>query len=216
MHNIINNLKTIKNEFKEKKISIIPQIIAVSKTFPIDKITPLIEYGHIHFGENKIQEAIKKWPLVKEKFKNVKLHMIGKCQTNKVKYLIPLFDYFHSLDNLKLADKISKEQIKKDKKLKIFIQVNIGNESQKNGIEIGKVKSFYKECNERFDLNIIGLMCIPPIYSDSKECFSKMKDLSDEIGLENLSMGMSDDYLEAAKYGSSFLRIGTKIFGKRV
>ena len=141
--------------------------------------------------------------------------MIGNCQTNKVKHLIPLFDYLHSLDNLKLAEKISNEQAKKGKKLKIFIQVNIGNEPQKNGIEINNLNNFYEECKKNLDLDIIGLMCIPPINKKSNEYFSKMQDLSKEIGLENLSMGMSDDYLEAAKYGSNFVRIGTKIFGQR-
>ena len=215
MHKTVDNLKLIENEYKDKKFSNIPQIIAVSKTFPIDKILPLIDYGHIHYGENKVQEAANKWSDIKEKYEKIKLHMIGGCQTNKVKYLIPLFDYLHSLDNLKLAAKISNEQVKKGKKLKIFIQVNIGNESQKNGVEINNLNKFYEECDKNLDLDIIGLMCIPPINKKSNEYFYKMKILSEEIGLENLSMGMSDDYLEAAKYGSNFVRIGTKIFGKR-
>jgi len=215
MHKTVDNLKLIENEYKDKKFSNIPQIIAVSKTFPIDKILPLIDYGHIHYGENKVQEAVNKWSEVKRKYEKIKLHMVGSCQTNKVKYLIPLFDYLHSLDNLKLAAKISNEQVKKGKKLKIFIQVNIGSESQKSGVEIKNLNNFYEECNKNLDLNIIGLMCIPPINKKSSEYFSKMQNLSEEIGLENLSMGMSDDYLEAAQYGSNFVRIGTKIFGKR-
>ena len=215
MHKIVDNLKIIENEYKDKKFSNIPQIIAVTKTFPIDKILPLIEYGHIHYGENKVQEAVNKWLEIKEKYQKIKLHMIGNCQKNKVKYLIPLFDYLHSLDNLKLAEKISNEQVKKGKKLKIFIQVNIGNESQKNGIEIKNLNNFYEECNKNLDLDIIGLMCIPPINKKSNEYFSKMQKLSKEIGLENLSMGMSDDYLEAVNCGSNFVRIGTKIFGQR-
>ncbi len=215
MHKTVDNLKLIENEYKDKKFSNIPQIIAVSKTFPIDKILPLIDYGHIHYGENKVQEAVNKWSEVKRKYEKIKLHMVGSCQTNKVKYLIPLFDYLHSLDNLKLATKISNEQVKKGKKLKIFIQVNIGSESQKSGVEIKNLNNFYEECNKNLDLNIIGLMCIPPINKKSSEYFSKMQNLSEEIGLENLSMGMSDDYLEAAQYGSNFVRIGTKIFGKR-
>jgi len=215
MHKTVDNLKIIENEYKDKKFSNIPQIIAVTKTFPIDKILPLIEYGHIHYGENKVQEAVNKWLEIKEKYQKIKLHMIGNCQKNKVKYLIPLFDYLHSLDNLKLAEKISNEQVKKGKKLKIFIQVNIGNESQKNGIEIKNLNNFYEECNKNLDLDIIGLMCIPPINKKSNEYFSKMQKLSKEIGLENLSMGMSDDYLEAVNCGSNFVRIGTKIFGQR-
>ena len=215
MHTTVDNLKLIENEYKDKKFSNIPQIIAVSKTFPIDKILPLIDYGHIHYGENKVQEAVNKWSEVKRKYEKIKLHMVGSCQTNKVKYLIPLFDYLHSLDNLKLATKISNEQVKKGKKLKIFIQVNIGSESQKSGVEIKNLNNFYEECNKNLDLNIIGLMCIPPINKKSSEYFSKMQNLSEEIGLENLSMGMSDDYLEAAQHGSNFVRIGTKIFGKR-
>ena len=215
MHKTVDNLKIIENEYKDKKFSNSPQIIAVTKTFPIDKILPLIDYGHTHYGENKVQEAVNKWSEVKEKYENIRLHMIGNCQTNKVKYLIPLFDYLHSLDNLKLAEKISNEQAKKGKKLKIFIQVNIGDESQKNGIEIYNLNNFYEECKKNLDLDIIGLMCIPPINKKSNEYFYKMQELSKEIGLENLSMGMSDDYLEAVKYGSNFVRIGTKIFGKR-
>ena len=174
-----------------------PEIIAVSKTFSISEILPVINYGQIHFGENKIQEALDKWANIKNDFKHIKLHMLGKLQTNKVKYLIPLFDYLHSLDNMKLAEKISLEQKKKNKKLKIFIQVNIGNEEQKNGIEIDQVENFYKKCRNELQLNIIGLMCLPPNNDNSSLYFSKMNILSKNLNLNNLSMGMSNDYIEA-------------------
>ena len=193
-----------------------PKIVAVSKTFSISEILPVINYGQIHFGENKVQEAHDKWESIKNDFKHIKLHMLGKLQTNKVKYLIPLFDYLHSLDNIKLAEKISLEQKKKNKKLKIFIQVNIGNEHQKNGIEIDQVENFYKKCTNELDLNIIGLMCLPPNNEKSSLYFSKMDVLSKKLNLSELSMGMSNDYIEALKNNSSFLRIGSKIFGERV
>ena len=193
-----------------------PKIVAVSKTFSISEILPVINYGQIHFGENKVQEAHDKWESIKNDFKHIKLHMLGKLQTNKVKYLIPLFDYLHSLDNIKLAEKISLEQKKKNKKLKIFIQVNIGNEHQKNGIEIDQVENFYKKCTNELDLNIIGLMCLPPNNEKSSLYFSKMDVLSKKLNLSELSMGMSNDYIEALKNNSSFLRIGSKIFGARV
>ncbi len=192
-----------------------PNIIAVSKTFPINEILPLINHGHIHFGENKVQEANEKWTDILNDFKHLKLHMIGKLQTNKVKMVIPIFDYIHSLDNLKLAEKISNEQLKKNKQLKIFIQVNIGNEDQKNGIEIDKLDNFYKTCTENLGLNIIGLMCLPPINVGVNKYFELMKKLSDHLKLKNLSMGMSNDYLSAYKSGSTYLRIGSKIFGER-
>ena len=192
-----------------------PEIIAVSKTFSMDNIEPLIKYGQKHFGENKIQEAINKWTDVKSKNPGIKLHMLGKIQTNKVKFLLPLFDYIHSLDSLKLADKIATEQIKKRKKLKIFIQVNLAGESQKSGIDIGSLENFYQKCREGFDLNIIGLMCLPPAGENSEEYFLKLKRLAKELSLEKLSMGMSNDYLKAAQCGSSYLRIGSNIFGSR-
>ena len=192
-----------------------PKIIAVSKTFPITKVMPLINVGHIHFGENKIQEAKEKWPEIKEKFPQIKLHMLGKIQTNKVKFLIPLFDYIHSLDNLKLAEKISSEQIKKNKKLKIFIQVNIGNEQQKSGISLEELENFYDECSRNMGLDIVGLMCLPPKFDEPIKFFKKMLDLKNELNLSELSMGMSDDFIEAAKTNSTFLRIGSKIFGAR-
>ena len=191
-------------------------LIAVSKNFQMDKIRPLIENGHIHFGENKVQEAINKWKIIKDQNKDLKLHMIGKLQKNKVKYVIPLFDYIHSLDNHKLAEKISLEQKKYKKKLKIFIQINIGNEEQKSGIRIEQLESFYNICVKNLDLDIVGLMCLPPENLDSKPYFKKMKELIKNLGLKELSMGMSSDYLEAIEFGASFVRVGSKIFGKRI
>jgi len=217
VNNLIEIQKEIQLKVSQSKNSIkMPKIVAVSKTFSISEILPVINYGQIHFGENKVQEAHDKWESIKNDFKHIKLHMLGKLQTNKVKYLIPLFDYLHSLDNIKLAEKISLEQKKKNKKLKIFIQVNIGNEHQKNGIEIDQVENFYKKCTNELDLNIIGLMCLPPNNEKSSLYFSKMDVLSKKLNLSELSMGMSNDYIEALKNNSSFLRIGSKIFGERV
>ena len=218
MHNVVNNLKDIENQLNlslsAEKLTI-PKIIAVSKTFPITKVMPLIDSGHVHFGENKIQEAVEKWPAIKEKFPKIQLHMLGKVQTNKVKFLIPLFDYIHSLDNLKLAEKISSEQIKKNKKLKIFIQINIGNEHQKNGINIDQLENFYNECSNNMGLDIVGLMCLPPQTEKPIKFFEKMFELNNKLDLNELSMGMSNDYIDAAKTHSTFLRIGSKIFGSR-
>ena len=217
MHNSINNLIGIKEQIKFSfNQSSNPQIIAVSKTFPISKIKPLINHGHIHFGENKVQEAIEKWTDIRNSFQKIKLHMIGKLQTNKVKYVIPIFDYIHSLDNLKLAEKISQEQKKRNKYLKLFIQVNIGNEQQKSGIDLKDVKDFYNKCISELKLDVIGLMCIPPQDGDVKTHFTKMLDLKNSLDLKELSMGMSSDYLEAIEYGSTFVRIGSKIFGNRI
>ena len=216
MHKSINNLTSIEEQIKSRFTkSINPKIIAVSKTFSMTEIKPLIDYGHIDFGENKVQESIEKWKEIKNLFQNVKLHMIGKLQTNKVKYVIPLFDYIHSLDNLKLAEKISEEQKKREKYLKIFIQVNIGNEQQKSGIDPKDLKEFYNKCNSDLKLDVIGLMCIPPQDGDVKTYFSHMLNLKNSLNLKELSMGMSSDYLEATEYGSTFLRIGSKIFGNR-
>tara|TARA_B100000780_G_scaffold108651_1_gene75995 strand:- start:1036 stop:1689 length:654 start_codon:yes stop_codon:yes gene_type:complete len=212
----VNNLITIQETLQNNiKISKQTNIIAVSKTFPIESIFPLINHGHEHYGENKVQEAIEKWTTIKQDFINIKLHMIGKLQTNKVKYAIPLFDYIHTLDNVKLAEKIANEEIKKNKKLKIFIQVNIGKEEQKNGIEVERLTKFYELCKKDFKLDIIGLMCIPPQDKNSETYFVEMKKISAEMGLTDLSMGMSDDYLDASKNEATFLRIGSKIFGKR-
>ena len=217
MHKTVNNLISIQNQLKELdfKNGEDPQIIAVSKTFSIDNINPLIIHGHKHFGENKIQEAVDKWTLIKSENPEIKLHMLGKIQTNKVKFLFPLFDYIHSLDSLKLAEKIALEQIKKNKNIKIFIQINLANESQKSGIVKNSLENFYKECKENFKLNIIGLMCLPPVNEDPEKYFLELKQMALNLSLEKLSMGMSNDYLKAAKCGSNFLRIGSNIFGSR-
>ena len=220
MHNVVTNLLSIESELKIKInnlnfINYNPTIVAVSKTFAMHDIIPLINHGHLHFGENKIQEAIEKWTTIKNDFKHIKLHMIGKLQSNKVKYAVSLFDYIHSLDNLKLAEKISKEQLKNKKKIKIFIQINIGNESQKNGIELNQIENFYKKCTEELNLDIVGLMCLPPNDDKSSVYFSKMKKLSDINNFKEISMGMSSDYLKAIESKSTFLRIGSKIFGSR-
>ena len=217
MHKIINNLIEIKKEIHSKnpdtKSNV--KIIAVSKTFSLEYISPLLEYGHNDFGENKVQEAIEKWSKIKEKNSNLKLHMIGKLQTNKVKQAVALFDYIHSLDSHKLAKKISNEQNKIGKKIKLFIQINIGDENQKNGIKIAELKYFYNQCIDVYDLDIIGLMCLPPVNIDPSKYFEKMMHLSKELGFKNLSMGMSSDYIIALKYNADFLRIGSKIFGNR-
>ena len=216
MHKNVVNLIAIENLLKKKTdINSIPKIIAVSKTFPLLDIIPLIKYGHINFGENKIQEALDKWSLIKNEFSSVKLHMIGKLQTNKVKFLYPLFDYLHSLDNLKLAKKIAEQEKKTTKKLKIFIQVNIGNEDQKNGVDPNFLEEFYFICVNEFNLNIIGLMCLPPNDKNTNNYFSNMQKLNKKLGLKELSLGMSNDYLKAINHGSTFVRIGSKIFGNR-
>ena len=216
MINSVNNLISIQ-ETLVKRIKNFKQVnvIAVSKTFPIENVMPLIKHGHEHYGENKVQEAIEKWPNIKLDFKNIKLHMIGKLQTNKVKQAVQIFDYIHSLDNLKLAEKIDNEQSKINKKIKIFIQVNIGNEIQKSGISIENLKNFYSTCKTDLNLNIVGLMCLPPQNNSSIEYFTKMKKLLDDIDEKELSMGMSADFTEAAEHGSTFLRIGSSIFGQR-
>ena len=219
MHNNVNHLISIENEIQPKIIesnyqNYRPKIIAVSKTFSMQEILPLIDYGQKDFGENKVQEAVGKWTAIKNDFPHIKLHMIGKLQTNKVKYVIPLFDYIHSLDNLKLAEKIADQQLKLKKEVKIFIQVNIGNESQKNGIEIQNLESFYKKCIDDFNLKIIGLMCLPP-NDNLSVYFSQLRELSNNFKFSELSMGMSNDYLKACEYKATFLRIGSKIFGSR-
>ena len=216
MHNSINNLALINDQIKSK-FGLVKNlnIIAVSKTFPMSEINPLIENGQIHFGENKVQEAIDKWSDIKKLNEHLKLHMIGKLQTNKVKYVVPLFDYIHSLDSIKLAEKIASEQIKKNRNLKIFIQVNIGNEPQKAGLNISDLKNFYEKCTQELKLNIIGLMCLPPQYRLAKNYFNEMVELKKTINVEDLSMGMSEDYLEAVACGTTYIRIGSKIFGDR-
>ena len=220
MHKVVNNLISIQNELKIKikKLNLEnynPNVIAVSKTFPIKNILPLMNHGHIHFGENKVQEAVEKWTDIKNDFKNIKLHMIGKLQTNKVKYAIPLFDYIHSVDSLKLAEKISKEQVKKNKKMKLFIQINIGNENQKSGILVERLDSFYNICTKDLGLNVLGLMCLPPNDGKVLTYFSKMRQLVKNLKLKEISMGMSSDYLDAIDFQTTYLRIGSKIFGER-
>ena len=215
MHKTIKNLIYIEDKIKSKvNHKKIIKIIAVSKTFTIEKIYPLIEHGHLHYGENKIQEALDKWSNIKKENNTIKLHLIGKLQTNKVKFAIKLFDYIHSLDSEKLAAKISKEQEKQGKKPKIFIQVNIGNEEQKSGINKEKLGDFYKFCKD-LNLDIIGTMCIPPIDINTEKYFSKMKKLNQELNFKELSMGMSGDYLEAIRNDATYVRIGSKIFGNR-
>ena len=218
MHKTVLNLIKIENEikssFSEKSLNKLPKIIAVSKTFNIENILPLIDYGHTDFGENKVQEAIKKWTEIKKNKSNLKLHMLGKLQTNKVRPVVKLFDYIHSLDNKKLAQKISIEQKNLNKKLKIFIQVNVGNEEQKSGINKDNLIEFYNYCKE-IKLDIIGLMCLPPANLNPLEYFKEMKLLNKSINLDQLSMGMSSDYLIAAENLATYLRIGTNIFGKR-
>ena len=216
MHRIVNNLEEIKakiNQLKpdlQKKI----KIIAVSKTFLIKDIEPLIEHGHQDFGENRVQEAIDKWTDIKKINHKIKLHLIGRLQTNKVKFALKIFDYIHSLDSEKLASKIAEEQVKQEKKPKILIQVNIGNEEQKSGIIKEKLDDFYKFC-KNLNLDIIGTMCIPPNDNNTEKYFSEMNNINQELNFKELSMGMSGDYLEAIKNNSTYVRVGSKIFGSR-
>jgi hypothetical protein len=219
MHETVQNLVNIKKSIKSKLLdfkqeSRIPKIIAVSKTFKLEHIMPLIYYGHVDFGESKVQEAIDKWSDVKTNNKSIKLHLIGKLQTNKVKLAVNFFDFIHSLDSEKLAKKIADEQEKKNLRPKIFIQINIGDEKQKSGIMKNNIKEFYNYCKS-LDLDIIGTMCLPPFNEDPEEYFAEMKILNENLKLEELSMGMSSDYLNAIKYNSSYLRIGSNIFGQR-
>jgi len=214
-HNSINNLIAIQNNLKSKNFNTkLPTIIAVSKNFSLLDIKPLIDYGHLNFGENKVQEAIQKWDNIKKNSPKIQLHMIGKLQVNKVKYAVPLFDYIHTLDNIKLADKIANEEIKNNKRIKLFIQVNIGAESQKNGVLPSDLRDLYDHCKNKLKLNILGLMCIPPI-NNSFKFFKEMNNLNKELKLTELSMGMSNDYLEAAENEATYLRIGSSIFGSR-
>ena len=212
-HFTIDNLKNIENEVQLKRSD--AKIIAVSKTFKIDQILPLINYGHIHFGENKVQETLSKWQNLKLENSNIKLHFVGKLQTNKVKHLLPIIDYIHSLDNLKLAKKISDEQIKKKLKPKLFVQINFENEIQKSGIAEEKLEEFLNICQNSLSLDIVGLMCLPPNDGNHLKYFKKMKELKLKFNLKELSMGMSNDYLDAIDQSSSFVRIGSKIFGPR-
>jgi pyridoxal phosphate enzyme (YggS family) len=219
MHKTVQNLISIQSSINSKLLELkiknrIPKIIAVSKTFKIDHILPLVEYGHLDYGENKVQEAIEKWTDIKTKNDRINLHLIGKLQTNKVKIALKIFDYIHSLDNEKLAKKISDEQEKQNKKPKIFIQINLGEEVQKSGIMKENLLDFY-QFSKDLGLNIIGLMFIPPFGEDSSKFFSKMTELNELINLKELSMGMSSDYINALEYNSTYLRIGSDIFGQR-
>ena len=215
MHNTVKNLIYIEDLIKSKaNHDQLYKIIAVSKTFPIENILPLIEHGHLHYGENKVQEALDKWSDIKYQNNTIKLHLIGKLQTNKVKFALRIFDYIHSLDNEKLANKIADEQIKQGKKPKIFIQVNIGNENQKSGINKERLSDFYKFC-KNLNLDIIGTMCIPPNDDNTKKYFSEMNVINQELNFQELSMGMSADYLEAIKNNATYVRVGSKIFGSR-
>ena len=218
MHSTVKNLldiqDTIKVKLNEININNYPKIIAVSKTFKIDQISPLIDHGHIDFGENKVQEAIEKWTEIKKINPELQLHMIGKLQTNKVKFAVKLFDYIHSVDSEKLAKKIADEQNKINKNIKIFLQVNIGDENQKSGINKNELKSLVNYCKE-INLDLIGLMCIPPANTDPEVYFEEMKNLNKSLALTELSMGMSSDFIIAAKYESTFIRVGSSIFGQR-
>ena len=218
MHNTVKNLLDIDNHIKvylnKLNINNNPKIVAVSKTFKMDKILPLIEYGHMDYGENKVQEAVEKWTEVKKKNSHVRLHMIGKLQTNKVKFAVQIFDYIHSVDSEKLAKKIADEQKKINKKIKIFLQVNIGNENQKSGVNKNDVSQLASYCKE-IDLDLVGLMCIPPANMDSENYFKDMNKLNKALNLNELSMGMSSDFLKAAKHFSTYVRIGSSIFGQR-
>jgi hypothetical protein len=215
MHNTVKNLIYIQDFIKSRvNGNKLPKIIAVSKTFSIDRILPLVEYGHIDYGENKVQEALDKWTEVKLKNTTIKLHLIGRLQTNKVKFALRIFDYIHSLDSEKLANKIANEQEKQGKKPKIFIQVNIGNEDQKSGIHKEMLSDFYKFCKD-LNLDIVGTMCIPPNDENTENYFSEMNRINQSLNFENLSMGMSGDYLEAVKNNATHVRIGSKIFGSR-
>ena len=215
MHNTIKNLINIEEQIKAGSNGIkLPKIIAVSKTFKLEKILPLIEYGHEDFGENKVQEAIEKWTNIKEINKNIQLHLIGKLQTNKVKYAVKLFDYIHSVDSEKLAKKISEEQIKLNKSIKIFIQVNIGAEDQKSGINKNEIDKLVNFC-KNLELDVIGLMCIPPFDTYPDQYFQEMSNLNKKFNFNELSMGMSSDYLKAIKKNATYLRIGSSIFGQR-
>ena len=215
MHNTVKNLIYIEELIKSKaNHDKLPKIIAVSKTFPIENVLPLIEHGQLDYGENKVQEAIDKWTDIKKEKNTIKLHLIGKLQTNKVKFALRIFDYIHSLDSEKLANKIADEQKKQGKKPKIFIQVNIGAEEQKSGIKKEKLNDFYKSC-KNLNLDIIGTMCIPPNDSNTENYFSEMSDLNKELNFKELSMGMSGDYLDAIKNNATYIRVGSKIFGSR-
>ena len=215
MSNIVESFNKIKSNIENLKPTKQVNIVAVSKTFSLEHIKPLIDYGHNHFGENKVQEAKSKWQDLKKKNQNLNLHMIGKLQSNKAKDAIELFDYIHSLDNQKLADILSKTQKNTNKFLKYFIQVNLANETQKSGISVNDLDGFYNYCTREKYLEVVGLMIIPPNNDDSKKYFQLLDNLNKNLALKELSMGMSSDYLEAVKFNSTFVRIGSQIFGQR-
>ena len=215
MTSIVESFKKINSNILRLDLKKNVNIIAVSKTFSIDHIKPLIDFGHTHFGENKVQEAATKWTEVKKEKPNIKLHMVGKLQSNKAKGAVEIFDYIHSLDNQKLADVLSKAQNNKNKFLKYFIQVNIGNEIQKSGISISELDDFYNYCVNEKKLEIIGLMIIPPNDNNTIKYFKTINELNSSLALKELSMGMSADYLEALNHGATFVRIGSSIFGER-
>ena len=218
MHNSVQKYKdiisAINRKIEEQKINLKPKVIAVSKTFKLEKIIPLIEYGHLDYGENKVQEAIDKWTDIKLKNKNIKLHLIGKLQTNKVKHAIKIFDYIHSVDSMKLARKIADEQHKQNKNVKLFIQLNIGDEEQKSGVNVDQIDDLIT-FSKKLNLNIVGLMCIPPVNKEPDKYFKETKDLNNKFNLPEISMGMSSDYLKAVENSSTYLRIGSSIFGLR-
>jgi PLP dependent protein len=207
-------INSIKFKIEDKKINKFPKIIAVSKTFRLEKIIPLIDYGHLDYGENKVQEAIDKWTETKDQKPQIKLHLIGKLQTNKVKFALKIFDYIHSVDNRKLAKKIADEEVKQEKKIKIFLQINIGDEEQKSGVNKNELIDLYNYCKE-LNLNVVGLMCIPPVDEEPNKYFKETNLLNKKLSLPELSMGMSSDYLKAGENHSTYLRIGSSIFGKR-
>ena len=219
MHKSVQNLNIIKNKANEiinrTQQKTTTEVIAISKTFKADKILPLLEAGHLHFGENKIQEAEEKWVDLKKKYTNIKLHLVGKLQSNKAKKAVMLFDYIHSLDNIKLATKINQYEKQLNKKTKIFIQVNVANENQKSGVLLNELDSFYNYCKKNLALNIIGLMVLPPLDDDPSKYFKILRDKSIELNLKDLSMGMSSDYEKALSFNSTFIRLGTAIFGNR-
>jgi len=219
MHHTVEKLNLIKNKVNDiinkRQLKTNPKIIVVTKTFPFSNIKPLLESGHIHYGENKIQEAEKKWSETKNHYKNVQLHMIGNLQINKAKKAVKLFDYIHSLDNERLALKLSQYQKELNKKNKLFIQVNFEDEKQKSGIMLNKLSDFYNYCVKKLSLNVIGLMCMPPMNSNSKKYFILLKQNAEKLNLNELSIGMSSDYEQAALNGSTFLRLGTSIMGRR-
>ena len=219
MHASLQKLNFVKNKVNEiisqRQLKTDPKIIVVTKTFSLNKITPLLVYGHMHFGENKIQEAENKWSEIRNQYSNLKLHMIGKLQSNKAKKAVKIFDYIHSLDNAKLAAKIAQYEKELNKKTKLFIQVNLAEENQKSGILLNNLNNFYYYCKKELLLNVIGLMCLPPFESNSQKYFKMLKNVAEKLNLKDLSMGMSSDFEQAIINGSTYLRLGTVILGER-